>query len=307
MSLSELRRVVAASPRWTVFRRASWVALVPGSLLFAWLQWRGYVELGMIGADSHAYWLAAKDPSSWYTRPPATWDAYLYSPAFAQALWPFGRLPWPVFQVLWVIAQVGVLAWLLRPLGWFRALVLIPFLTGELALGNLYVFFGAVLVLAVSGAPGTLALPLLTKVTPSVVGLWFVLRGQWRAALGAIVFSGLVVAVSAALNPTAWLRWLEFLSESSNSGRGHSTMIRLAISIAVVALAARTNRSWLLAPALILACPVLDGWSYLAVLSALPRLLARDRRERLGSAGGVGHEQDEAFVASHDRPAPVSL
>jgi len=134
------------SERLETLRRAFWVALVPGAALFLVMQVWVHVDGGMVGADSHAYWLAARDPQSWYSQPPAYRDAYLYSPAFAQLLWPLGHLPWRVFEVVWAAGQVAVLTWLLAPLGWRRALTLAPFVVAELLLGNLYVFFAGALV-----------------------------------------------------------------------------------------------------------------------------------------------------------------
>lgn len=296
------------SPRAAMLARAFWVALVPGAALFAWIQFQGYRGLGMIGVDSHAYWLAAREPASWYTRPVATWDAYLYSPAFAQVIWPVAQLPWRAFQTLWFVAQLGSAWWLLRPMGWRKAAVLIPFLTGELLLGNLYVFFALVLVLAVrAGAgPTALVLPLLTKVTPAVAGLWYVLRGEWRAVAKVAVAAGVVVAASALLDAGAWVRWVHFVAQSSDSDRGQATLFRLVLSIALVVVAARTDRSVLLAPALILACPVLGGWNYMAVLLALPRLVIRDRRARQSSTSG-SEQEDETVVAPAHGPTAVAL
>ncbi len=57
--------------RLEMMKQAFWVALIPGAILFAWMQFHGYAVRGMIGVDSHAYWAAARDPASWYTRPPA--------------------------------------------------------------------------------------------------------------------------------------------------------------------------------------------------------------------------------------------
>src|SRR4051794_8063098 len=74
--------------RLAMLKQAFWIALVPGALLFLVLQVTVHVTHGMVGADSHAYWVAARRPDTWYTTPPDHWDAYLYSPLFAQLLWP---------------------------------------------------------------------------------------------------------------------------------------------------------------------------------------------------------------------------
>ena len=261
------------------FGRAVWVAAAPGAILFFVMQTYVHFRGSMVGADSHAYWMAARLPGTWYDSPPTYRDAYLYSPVFAQVLWPLGHLPWPVFQVLWVVAQVVALGWLLSPLGWRRGLVLAPFFVTELLLGNLYLFFAAALVAALGRAPGALALPLLTKIAPGVVGLWFVLRREWGAAAWAAGTTLALVAVSFAVDPGAWVAWLSFLRDSSGD-RGLLVAVRLVLAAVLVVVAARLRWVWLLAPALILACPVLGGFGPVAVLAAVPRLLLVQRELR---------------------------
>lgn len=302
--------------RLELFSRALWVALVPGALLFLVMQVAVHVTHGMVGADSHAYWVAARSPDTWYTTPPDHVDAYLYSPAFAQLLWPLGLLPWPVFQGVWVAGQAGVLAWLLRPLGWRKALTLAPLFVPELLLGNVYLFLAAALVLAVRGRPGALVAPLLTKVTPAVVGLWFVLRGDWRAVRSAALLLTAVVGASVAINPRAWPRWVEFLASNAGGG-GPWFVVRFVVATALVVWAARSGRAWLLAPALLLACPVFSAFSPYTVLGAVPRLLRWQRSQGDGhgpqaegpeaAAEGLGAQQDEAVVAGRNRPASIPL
>jgi Glycosyltransferase family 87 len=238
---------------------------------------------GIIGCDSHAYWMAARFPETWYTKPPTNEDAYLYSPAFAQALWPLGQLSWPAFRTVWIVGQGGVLAWLLVPLGWQRGLTLAPLFITEFLHGNVWLFFAGALVVSLGRAPGALALPVLTKVTPGVVGVWFVARREWGAAMWAAGVTVLIVAVSAAIAPAAWLAWAHFLARSAEQ-RGGTAVLGLAFSLGVVIWAARTGRAWLLAPALMIACPILGGYGEFAVLAAIPRLLQFERTERAAKA-----------------------
>ena len=65
---------------------------------------------------------------------------------------------------------------------------------------------------------------------------------------------------------------MQFLGTSAGE-RGLGSTVRLVLSLALVVWAARHHQAWLLAPALILACPVLGGYGPLAVLAAVPRLL----------------------------------
>jgi hypothetical protein len=281
---------VASSERFATLMRAFWVALVPGAILFMAMQTIGYARAGMIGADSHAYWMAVRFPQTWYTIPPGYRDAFLYSPAFAQALWPLGQLPWPAFQTVWIAGQAGILSWLLAPLGWRRGLTLAPFFIAEIVLGNVYIFFAGALVVSLGRAPGALALSALTKVAPCIVGVWFVVRRQWRSAAWAAGVTVLIVAVSVAIAPAEWLAWAHFLAHSAGQ-RGGTATLRLAAGLGIVIWAARTGRAWLLAPALILACPVLGGYNALAVLAAIPRLVHFERTESAAKALDTSHEQ----------------
>jgi hypothetical protein len=281
--LTALVEGARTSGRLDLYSRAFWIALIPGGLLFLAMQVYVYWQTDNIGLDSHAYWLAAREPETWYTRPPAYRDAFLYSPAFGQALRPLGVLPWPAFQALWFLGCAAILAWLLAPLGWKRGLILAPFFVSELLLGNVYLLFAASLVLSLGRFPGAVALPILTKVAPGVVGLWFVARGEWRKVLWVAGTTTAIVLVSALIAPDAWARWIQFLGTSAGD-RGFGSTVRLVLALVLVVWAARRSQAWLLAPALILACPVLGGYGPLAVLAAIPRLLQWQREHRRAPA-----------------------
>ena len=268
-----------SSGRLDLLSRAIWLALIPGGLLFLAMQVYVYWQTENIGLDSHAYWLAARDPETWYTRPPAYRDAFLYSPAFGQALRPLGLLPWPAFQAVWFIGSAAVLAWLLAPLGWRRGLILAPFFVSELLLGNVYLLFAASVVLSLGRFPGAVALPILTKVAPGVVAVWFVVRREWRKVFWAVGTTAAIVVVSVLAAPEAWSRWVEFLGTSAGD-RGFGSTVRLVLALVLVVWAARHGQAWLLGPALILACPVLGGYGPFAVLAAIPRLLQWQREHR---------------------------
>ena len=106
----------------------------------------------------------------------------------------------------------------------------------------------------------------------------------------------LIVVVSAAFAPSAWLAWIDFLRYTAGQ-RGSTAFLRAAAAFLIVIWAARTGRAWLLAPALILACPTLGGYGPLAVLAAVPRLLLFERTERAAKALGAGHDQSQITTA----------
>jgi hypothetical protein len=287
------RGTMATTERFETLKSAFWVALIPGAVLFMVMQTVVHARANMIGVDSHAYWMAVRFPETWYTSPPTYRDAFLYSPAFAQALWPLGQLPWLAFQSLWITGQAGVMGWLLAPMGWRRGLTLAPFFITEILLGNVYLFFAGALVVSLGRAPGVLALPVLTKIAPGVVWVWFVVRKEWRAALSAAGVTVLIVAVSVAFAPAAWLDWAKFLEQSAGE-RGGTAALRLAAALVVVLWAARNGRAWLLAPALMLACPIPGGLGPFAVLAAVPRLLQFERAERASTV--VDNEREQSRI-----------
>ncbi len=79
---------------------AAWLVAAPFAVFGTW-----YATQVGLGYDSHAYWSAVQDMDTLYDAPALSRDAYLYSPLFAQAIWPLGRLPWPAFGVLWSLCR----------------------------------------------------------------------------------------------------------------------------------------------------------------------------------------------------------
>ena len=70
------------------------------------------VAAGLIppGGDAYAYWLA--DPLDPYAHSTVgSGYAYLYSPAFAQAIEPLQLLGWPAFLFVWTVLLAVALAW----------------------------------------------------------------------------------------------------------------------------------------------------------------------------------------------------
>jgi hypothetical protein len=253
-------------------------------LLALWLLGGLYASIAIVGwrtalgYDAHAYWLAWHH-SPMYGLPPNTADAYLYSPAFAQVLWPLAQLPWPVFLAAWTVAGFALYAWLLRPLGRALAAPLLLFCLPQAMVGNIWPLLAVVLVFGFR-RPSLWALPLLTKVTAGVGVVWFAARGEWRNLARVVVPTIVVTAVSVAISPQLWLDWLHILRGGGTGGTaagGYDIPLayRLPVALALAAYAARRSRPGVLAIAMALACPVF-ALSYLLsnvfLLAALPRL-----------------------------------
>jgi hypothetical protein len=238
-----------------------------------------YLGLVPLSVDGHAYWAA--DPLQPYNFGGLyTQDAYFYSPVFTQLLGPLHALPWPVFAGTWTLALTAVLAWLGGR--WFGYVLLVPFVFIELAMGNIHILMAGAIVLGFRW-PAAWALILLTKVTPGVGLIWFLVRREWRSLAIAIGLSAALAAVSFAFAPNLWADWIAVLQTTqANEVRASTPFdfiplpVRLAIAAGLVAWAAATDRRWVVPVAATLALPVvyLNG---LALLVAAPYLWTLDR------------------------------
>jgi hypothetical protein len=220
--------------------------------------------------DGHAYWVTGQPDYVPYGSLPRTRDAFLYSPAFAQAISPLTWLPWPAFATVWVTAEACAFLWLLRPLGWKWALPLMLWCVPELAIGNVLGFLGVALVLAIH-RPAAWSAMLLTKPTLGIGAIWHVTRGEWRSFGVATTTTAAIVAVSFVVDPAMWSAWMWFLLDQTGESAGFLP-VRLLLALVLVVLAGRTGTAWLLAPALLIAAPVLGGSASLTILAAIPRL-----------------------------------
>jgi hypothetical protein len=280
-------------------------------LLLLWFLGGLYASVAIVGwrtalgFDAHAYWLAWHH-SPLYGLPPNTADAYLYSPAFAQLIWPLAQLPWPLFLAAWAIAGFALYAWLLRPLGWSLAAPLLLFCLPQAMVGNIWPLLAVVLVFGFR-RPGLWALPLLTKVTAGVGVVWFAARGEWRNLARVLVPTALVVTLSVAISPHLWLDWLHILrgggtGGSATGGYDIPLAYRLPVALALAVYAARRSRPGVLAAAMALACPVF-ALSYVMsnvfILTALPRLREMHAHpDRAGVTGAALLQREQSLAAA---------
>ena len=133
-----------ARRRGRTIRDGLWIA---GLLYLAFLT----IETILNGPayDARAYYDAHL--GSLYVRPAAgSYDAYYYSPAFAQVLAPLTALPWQVFIAVWMVIAAVALAWLAGPVLIF--VLLFPPVVIELQVGNVH-FLSASRPLSASNTP----------------------------------------------------------------------------------------------------------------------------------------------------------
>ncbi len=233
----------------------------------------------LIGYDAHAYYKAAALNDPYRSTINGGFDAagglyeYKYPPPLAQVLAPFRTLgvSWPIFLGAWTALLLASLAWMGRR--WTLLILLFPPVLGELWLGNLNILLGLAVVLGMRW-PAAWAFILLTKITPGVGLLWFVVRREWRGMALALGATALVAAVSYVLAPSLWSDFVEAsrtqLGATVDVPRQAAPIplpLRLIVAAVLVVWGARTDRAWVLPVAVALSVPFL-WWNVLAVLVA---------------------------------------
>jgi Glycosyltransferase family 87 len=254
---------------WDAVRHGLWIGLVPIEIWYWLVQ---PLLHGEVGWDSRAYWGVWRNGI--YTHAPGTLDAFNYSPAFAQVIWPLTLLPWPAFVTVWSSLLVACLAWLTWPMGrkW-GPLVFVLCLPTAITIGNVDGFLAVVAALGLRRS-GMWVLPALTKVVPTMGPLWFAARREWRPLAKWGLLLALLIGVSAAANPGLWVQWADFVRTAPPPavGRAYGPLwIRAAGATALVIWGARSDRRWTIPVAMVLASP-LPGPQTLVILTALGRL-----------------------------------
>lgn len=262
------------------FRRLAIPSFVVALGAFATLRLLGVEPWAIPAYDAYAYWATrfGIDYSATYQ---GVTGAYLYSPAFAQLIGPLVALPWPVFLAIWTVLAAIPLAWLAGR--YALALVILPPVFMSVALGQLDLAFGVV---ALAGLrwPALWVLPILTKITPGIGLLWFLVRGEWRSLGIAALATGVVVAVSAAVDPVAWVGWLALLARMDFPELGGGLWFlplplgfRLFVVAALIAWGAATDRRWVLPVGVCLSLPTVWLNSPTILIAILPMVAAGAR------------------------------
>lgn len=226
--------------------------------------------------DVHTYWATRFGYDYATLQGPA--GAYHYSPAFAQVITPLTALPLPLFAGLWTALTAGLLYWLTGRKA--IAFGLLPPVMLTIVQGQLDLAFAAVVVLGFRW-PAAWALPLLTKVTPGVGLIWFVVRREWRSVVIAGAATIGIIAVSALLDLGLWKDWFALLGRAGAPPVGEDLvyfpiplLLRLPIAVAVVAWGAATDRRWTLPVAVTLGMPILWLNSPTILVAIWPMLAA---------------------------------
>ena len=241
--------------------------------IVACLVMAGAHALGLldIGVDAHGYWAA--DPFDPYgVTSPGLQDAFFYAPPFAQLLGPLHYLPWPWFAALWTLLLTAALVW--QAGLWTGFLILLVPIFAELTVGNVHFLLGAAII-AGFRYPALWALPLLTKITPGIGLLWFVLRREWRNLAIALGATAAIALTSFVLAPDLWFQWVGVLREASAAPDPAVFIaipfwLRITAALAIVSWGALTDRPWTVPVASMLALPILWINSLAMLVAVIP-------------------------------------
>lgn len=256
--------------RWAGLVRFSRPLLLPtlsiyGLLVFAVV----FVAGGSPGFDTYAYWITGHAPL--YGIPPG-FGGFNYPPPSLFFLWPLSLVPWPAVVAVWFLVQFGALAWICR--SWtLAALCFLP-VSMELYEGNVHLVMAAAIVLGMRW-PAAWAFVAVTKITPAVGLVWFLVRREWAALAAAIGATAILVLVSL-LIPGAWAAWWTHTISSPQPPTPNQVnvplAIRLPIAALVVAWGAKTNRQWTVPVGATLALPSLWLFGLSALVAVVPPL-----------------------------------
>src|SRR5512141_468818 len=237
-----------------------------------------------VGYDAYSYW--SIDFSDLYGRAMSSnfaLGAFRYAPPIAFLFGPLGALPWWLVLWLWEALMLALIAWLGGR--WALVLLAMPPVALELYHGNVHLLIAAAIVLGLR-YPAAWSFVLLTKVTPGVGLLWFVVRREWRSLAIALGVTALLVAASLIIDGPLWQQWMDkellvSLRQSPDQPQiAIPLLVRLPVAAAIVAWGAWTDRRWTVPLAAALAMPVL-WFSAFAVLAAIPAVARPELREQM--------------------------
>lgn len=244
------------------------------------IPWLLYLGWSQTALDAHAYFAA--QPGNLYGAAVGAPDAYLYSPAFSQVVEPLRWLGWDGFRSAIRLADLGAIALLAGP---FTGLLIFAQPASlEFNMGNIHPLLGLAIVAGFRW-PAAWAFVLLTKVTPGIGLLWFVVRREWRKAAVSLTATAAIVIVSFVISPGDWFGWFRSLAgETAQPGSFSLTSLplpfRLVGAAALVVWGARTNRRWTVLIAAFLALPAI--WQHSLTMLVGLWALRTTRREPIG-------------------------
>jgi hypothetical protein len=234
------------------------------------------MRIGGYGFDFYAYW--AVDPADPYTLTGGL-GTFHYIPPMIWLAAPLKLVSWPLAYWIWFGILLLVLVWLARD--WALAWLAFPPVVAELYHGNIHLLIAAAVVLSLRHPAAYLFLAL-SKLSTGVTALWYLTRREWRNLAIAVGGTGIVVVVAFLIAPDQWHAWMAQVSAEVNTAPNLIQIplaLRLPVAAFLVVYAARTERPWIVAPAVALSLPLL--WIHgLALLVAITPLLRASRGQQ---------------------------
>jgi hypothetical protein len=269
-----------ASPRPRALRDG---AVVAGLLFFVYLFVIVAPQSATVGFDALSYWVySIADP---YKLVHGTMGSFVYSPVAARLFQLDSLIPFWQFVWLWSAVLVATAIWLGgRRWLWVFAFPPVAF---ELYHGNVHLLIAAAIALGFR-YPAAWSFVLLTKVTPGVGLIWFLVRREWRSLAIALGVTAVLVAISLAIDFPLWQQWIDkellvSLRQPPDQPQiAIPLLLRLPAAALLVGWGALTNRKWTVPVAAAIAMPVLwvSAFSVLAALLAIGRPELQERPAR---------------------------
>jgi hypothetical protein len=265
--------------------------------------------------DAYGYWIAFR--GGLYDLPWLAHGAYTYSPAFAEAIYPWMLVPWRYAWGLEVAAQLGALALIAGPIG---AVVIYylpwPTIAGygnpvaaTIHNGNMELII-ALAVVAAYRWPWAMALVFHTKIVPACAVVWFAVRREWRRLAIAVLPAAAIGLVSFVLAPDLWWQFGALLATAIGENTAQLEQliplplsVRLPIALILIFVGARFDRYWLVPIGAMLALPAIRIGGVAVAVGAVPFLLAGSRLAwllpaPLGRLWGIGPAAPSRGMAS---------
>lgn len=252
------------------WRRIVRDGLVLLGIIAAVVYWWYLTTTGGGPVDVHAFWIA--DPRNLYDEALAgvSTDAYLYPPAFEFVVGWWRWVPFEIFVAIWRALLLGLLVWMAGPFTVF-VIFTVP-VASEINAGNIQIMLAAAVVVGFR-FPAAWSFVLLTKVTPGIGLLWFLVRRRWRDLAIASAVTAAVAAVSFALGPGRWFEYLALITSSPAPAVAPYYLplwVRLGPAIAFIVWGGWTGKRWPVVVGGTLALPVFYTISPSMLVGVLP-------------------------------------
>jgi hypothetical protein len=221
--------------------------------------------------DVRAYWAA--NPDALYpTGEDWRVTGYVYSPAFELVAGISRMIPFETFVAIYRAILLAVLVYLAGPLT-LPALLTFP-VASEINAGNIQLLLALAVVTSFRW-PATWAFVILTKLTPALGLLWFVLRREWRHVAIALGVSGLVAVGTAVIWPDRWAGYIHLMTAYSPPTPDPWYLpffARLPFAVAILVIGAWRNWRWTVVAGSALALPIYWSISPSMLVGVLPYL-----------------------------------